>query len=86
MKLTAPSPEQAGLCFVGLPGVELYCLSQSQDFGGARLYVVLQGEIVVDLASGGYEHAKGREILWVSESHSLQPVGESMFLAVDLGF
>ena len=84
MKLSAPSLEQGGWCFVGLPGVELYRLGASQEVAGPRLYVVLQGEIVVDLADGSYEHAKSREVLWINGKHCLQPVGESLILGIGL--
>ncbi|WP_114314127.1 hypothetical protein [Thermus caldifontis] len=69
----------------GLP-VRAYTLaieaSQGEERQGQGFYLVLEGELVIDLPGGRYLHLKRGEAARVTEPHRLVPVERAVVLEV----
>lgn len=67
---------------VEVPGlaVRAYLLTQEEGREGAGFYLVLEGELVVDLPEGRYLHLKRGEAARVTEPHRLLPVERAVLL------
>ncbi|MCS6868240.1 MAG: hypothetical protein NZ846_06700 [Thermus sp.] len=66
----------------GLP-VRAYALREEEARSGQGVfYVVLEGELVIDLPEGRYLHLKRGEGAKVSEPHRLLPVEKAVLLQV----
>lgn len=66
----------------GWPGLEVLRLDAAspREEPGRRLYVVLEGELLVDLPDGRYLHLRPGEGAEVEGAHALSPIGEAVVL------
>ncbi len=69
---------------VGWPGLPLkaYPLEARAERDGGAFYLVLEGEVVVDLPEGAYLHLRPGEAAWIKAPHVLLPVGRVVILEV----
>ncbi|WP_018111525.1 hypothetical protein [Thermus igniterrae] len=66
----------------GLP-VQAYALEgESERAGEAVFYLLLEGELVIDLPQGRYLHLRRGEAARISEPHRLLPVERAVLLQV----
>lgn len=67
---------------VEVPGVPVraYPLDREEGREGKGFYLVLEGELVIDLPQGQYLHLKRGEAAWVTEPHRLVPVERVVLL------
>jgi len=66
----------------GWPGLTLARLRarRSVETPARRLYLVLEGELLIDLASGSYLHLRRGDAAQVEEAHTLVPVAQAVVL------
>lgn len=69
---------------VEVPGmaVRAYSLTREEERGEGGFYLVLEGELVIDLPQGRYLHLKRGEAARVTEPHRLVPVERAVVLEV----
>ncbi|GLV49122.1 hypothetical protein TJA_22240 [Thermus sp. LT1-2-5] len=67
---------------VEVPGTPLkaYPLTEAEDRNGTAFYLLLEGELVIDLPEGRYLHLRKGEAAWVKEPHRLLPVAQAVLL------
>ncbi|WP_135257089.1 hypothetical protein [Thermus caldilimi] len=67
---------------VEVPGVPVrgYTLVGEEERQGMAFYLVLEGELVIDLPQGQYLHLKRGEAARVTEPHRLVPVERAVLL------
>lgn len=70
---------------VRFPGVEhfrVYEVRRREGRTGGFIYVVLEGEVVIDLPDGRYLHLRPFEAAHLAEPHRLLPVERALLLEV----
>ncbi|TFU16530.1 hypothetical protein [Thermus tengchongensis] len=69
---------------VEVPGVpaRAYTLLEPVEREGSGFYLLLEGELVIDLPEGRYLHLKKGEAARLTEPHRLLPVGRAVLLEV----
>jgi hypothetical protein len=77
LHLVRLSKKQGEARFPALPGFRSYLLSQPETHQEARLYILLEGEAVIDLAEG-YLHLRPGEGAHVEGGHTLTPIDPSV--------
>lgn len=72
--------KQGPLEVPGLP-LRAYPLGAPEERPGlSRLYLLLEGELVIDLPEGRYLHLRRGEAARITEPHRLLPVGQAVLL------
>lgn len=57
---------------------------EERPWGGV-FYLLLEGELVVDLPEGAYLHLRPGEAAWIRAPHALLPVGRAVLLELRPG-
>ncbi|APD09515.1 MULTISPECIES: hypothetical protein [Thermus] len=67
---------------VEVPGTSLkaYPLLEAEERQGTAFYLLLEGELVIDLPEGRYLHLRKGEAARVTEPHRLLPVERAVLL------
>lgn len=67
---------------VEVPGLPLraYALKEGEERFQKAFYLLLEGELVIDLPEGRYLHLRRGEGAWVGEPHRLLPVERAVLL------
>ncbi|GGM98341.1 hypothetical protein GCM10007092_10210 [Thermus composti] len=67
---------------VEVPGLPLraYPLLAPEERPPKAFYLLLEGELVIDLPEGRYLHLKRGEAAWITEPHRLLPVEGAVLL------
>lgn len=67
---------------VEVPGLPLraYTLREGEERAQGAFYLLLEGELVIDLPEGRYLHLRRGEGAWVKEPHRLLPVERAVLL------
>ncbi|WP_342770220.1 hypothetical protein [Meiothermus luteus] len=55
-----------------------YLLEAAEEVGQGRLYLLLEGELVIDLPDGGYLHLRRGEAAHLAGPHRLVPIDPSI--------
>lgn len=64
--------------FPGLEGFRAYLLTQPEQVAEARLYVLLEGEVVIDLPDQSYLHLRKGEAAHLEQPHRISPIDPSV--------
>ncbi len=64
--------------FPGVKGFGSYLLTQPEQVDGARLYVLLEGEAVIDLPDQSYLHLRKGEAAHLEGPHRISPIDPSV--------
>ncbi len=64
--------------FPGIEGFRSYLLTQPEQVGEARLYLLLEGEVVIDLPDKSYIHLRKGEAAHLEEPHLISPINPSV--------
>ena len=64
----------------GVPGLRAYTLRERVERPGPAFYLLLEGELVVDLPEGRYLHLRRGEAARVTEPHRPLPVERAVLL------
>ena len=65
----------------GWPGLEVRRLTAAQTRGeGRALYLLVAGELLIDLPDGRYLHLRAGEAADVDGTHALSPIEEAVVL------
>ncbi|WP_040684426.1 hypothetical protein [Thermus aquaticus] len=69
---------------VEVPGLPLraYTLKGPEEGREGAFYLLLEGELVIDLPEGRYLHLRRGEAAWVREPHRLLPVERAVLLVL----
>ena len=62
------------------PGLRVLRLKQAEDRNGRYLYVLLEGELLIDLPGGSYLHLRPGDAAQTTAQHSLTPITEAVVL------
>lgn len=62
--------------FPGLEGFRAYLLTQPEEVDEARMYVLLEGELVIDLPDRSYLHLRKGEAAILEQPHSISPIDQ----------
>ena len=67
---------------MAVPGLPLkaYALEGPEEREESAFYLLLEGELVMDLPEGRYLHLRPGEAAWVREPHRLLPVKRAVLL------
>jgi len=67
---------------VEVPGLPLkaYTLKAPEEREESAFYLILEGELVIDLPEGRYFHLRRGEGAWVQEPHRLLPVERAVLM------
>ncbi|MCS7058788.1 MAG: hypothetical protein NZ849_10940 [Meiothermus sp.] len=71
--------------FPGLKPFRAYLLRVAEEVERGRLYVLLEGELVIDLPDGSYLHLRRGEAAYLTEPHRLIPVDPSVLAVWESG-
>ena len=80
LPLARLAPRAGAFQLPGWPGLQVLRLSAPQSGKARRLYVLLEGELLVDLPGGDYLHLRPGDAAEVTGSHTLTPLGEVVVL------
>jgi len=64
--------------FPGLEGFFTYLLTQPEQVQEPRLYIVLEGEVVIDLPDHSYLHLRKGEAAHIQSHHQIAPIDPSV--------
>ncbi|GIW35376.1 hypothetical protein [Meiothermus sp.] len=64
--------------FPGLEGFRAYLLTQPEQVSEARLYLLLEGEVVIDLPDQNYLHLRKGEAAHLQQPHLISPIDPSV--------
>jgi len=64
--------------FPGIGGFRSYLLTQPEQVYESRMYVVLEGEVVIDLPDKSYLHLRKGEAAHLEASHQISPIDPSV--------
>lgn len=64
--------------FPEVPGFRSYWLREPQQVQEARLYLLLEGEVVIDLPDQSYLHLRRGEAAHLSGPHTITPIDPSV--------
>ncbi len=64
--------------FPGIAAFRAYLLTQPEEVSEARLYLLLEGEVVIDLADQSYLHLRKGEAAHLEGPHRLTPIDPSV--------
>ena len=64
--------------FPGIGHFRSYVLKEPKEVAGAYMYLLLEGELVIDLPDKSYLHLEPGEAAYLPGPHRLVPVGESV--------
>jgi len=64
--------------FPGVEGFRAYYLQKPEDVPEPRMYLVLEGEVVVDLPEGNYLHLRRGEAAYLPAEHKITPIDPSV--------
>ncbi|WP_457630527.1 hypothetical protein [Oceanithermus sp.] len=63
------------------PGLRVLRLRRAEERRGGRfLYVLLEGELLIDLPGGAYLHLRPGDAAQIEGEHALSPIGEAVVL------
>lgn len=72
------SKAQGEARFPGVEGFRAYLLREPEDVNEPRMYLVLEGEVVVDLPDGNYLHLRRGEAAYLQAEHKITPIDPSV--------
>jgi len=64
----------------GWPGLRVLRLHQPEERRGRFLYVLLEGELLIDLPNGNYLHLHPKDAAQTEGDHVLTPIAEAVVL------
>lgn len=64
--------------FPGVEGFRAYLLREPEAIGEPRMYLVLEGELVVDLPDGSYLYLRRGEAAHLQAEHKISPIDPSV--------
>lgn len=64
--------------FPDLEGFRAYLLTQPEQVNEARMYVLLEGEVVIDLPDQSYLHLRKGEAAHLEQPHLISPIDSSV--------
>jgi len=74
------APREGAFELPGWPGMRVLRMRRSEPRSGRYLYVLLQGELLVDLPGGSYLHLRPGDAAQAEGDHALTPIGEAVVL------
>jgi hypothetical protein len=80
LPLARLAPSSGAFELPGWPGLRALRLREPSPGAGRRLYVLLEGELLVDLPAGRYLHLRPGDAAQVEGSHTLSPVAHAVVL------
>jgi hypothetical protein len=78
LHLVRLAKKQGEARFPGLDGFRAYLLTQPEQLDEARMYVLLEGEVVIDLADQSYLHLRKGEAAHLEQPHLISPITPSV--------
>ncbi|GIW24616.1 hypothetical protein [Meiothermus sp.] len=78
LHLVRLAKKQGEARFPGLEGFRAYLLSQPESVQEARMYVLLEGEVVIDLPDQSYLHLRKGEAAYLDQPHRISPIDPSV--------
>ena len=64
--------------FPGIKGFRSVLMSQPEDVSEARMYLLLEGELVIDLPDQSYLHLRKGEAAHLEGQHKITPIDPSV--------
>ncbi|WP_457638010.1 hypothetical protein [Oceanithermus sp.] len=80
LPLTRLAPTEGGFELPDWPGLRVVRLRTPHERDGRYLYVLLSGELLVDLPGGSYLHLYPGDAAQTEARHTLTPVEEAVIL------
>jgi len=80
LPLTQLAPREGVFELPNWPGMRVVRLQESQIRSGRYFYILLKGELLIDLPDGHYLHLQPTDAAQAEGTHTLTPIEEAVVL------
>jgi len=80
LPLARLAPGEGSYALPDWPGLRVLRLRRPESRSGRHLYVLLEGELLIDLPGGGYLHLRPGDAAQTEAEHALSPIEEAVVL------